>query len=1331
MDTTNTTIDAQQACHSLVRETHPLATIEEKQESHTSQATAQDGTAAKRQRLGFQCDVCRSSYAEKRSLVRHRRTSAGCSGHGYDSTQHRCSYCSRTFTRDDIRKRHEKEKHLKLKRSATPVPPSGPDSIGRQHAAVQDLSYTYTQLPSRDSGDLGQPAEYATGPLDTVNHLGSNDEDCVKGTVSPTERYSLLEPVWRGGGPDSDQEADHDGNNRQEGVKDPVISTERSCTTGPVWSAGRSDASQGLDSDTSSSDHDPSASYRAQGSAVDILPTTASDDDSCKGSTSINSQAHDSAVDVQTASSWVKEGDTGASATPTTEPDALRPEDNDDDSISIRPAHSFGPTTVKLILPIRPLPIKALRKSGAARLPRDMAHNPLCPLCRKPFGSTVAEVRNHVGRHMTELESEHVCKECGDIGFVHLADLEHHQRCAANGNCGFHFEHLFQCTGHHPPDEFDELLGDKDRPALRDRLWQWEQSQLHAFKLQVDDPAILPPLATESDRWSIGAFRMRPRTQSFTTLASSLGFRSDPDCGAYQLNRGLHARDRLSDIVVSSIKRTVRKTAFPLSKEMADNYAKQTTLAAWRGELDVVRKLISNGADVNRLMSLDFGEPPPRTLNAVAASILGGDLDVLQYLLDHRGDANIAIFADRNGPDRSVSGMLHLAIKQGKLEAASALLAHGARPDGVKGETSSPILEAAKIGHDAVEMTRLLLEHGAQSNGADGDDASPLWRAVHHENYELARLLLDNGASPNGVDHDRSSPIWEAVRHRNMELVRLFLRHDASPDGLDRDESSLIVGAARRDDIVIMRMLLEHGASPHGWDGEHPSTLIEAVRQSSFSMAHMLLGHGLSPNGIDGDNSSPLSEAVRQDNFGMVQMLLKYGAIPDGTYGDKSSPLSEAVRQGNIELMQLLLEYHASPDGTPKDNGLPPISEAVHHNKVGMAQVLLEHGANASRAMADGTLFYKTVELGFVDMVQWLLKHGADANGKGGGCWPINAAAGSGTAEMVQLLLEHGADANGKGCWTMIAAARSGNAEMVRLLLEHGATVDPSNIVPLAFMAAKSGDEDLLRNLRVRSGANIDGHECDPRWYQKDRCGLSIVAAAAECDVEAVELLLSHGVGANASCVFHGTALVAAAEKGSTGVIRVLLSHGALTGGPRRSARRAALLCGKHEASTLLWDHGPDPNAYLSYPPQSALMRETSEAIEQALASGATAFHSTAFLQAVEHSARCADARVIRRLIEQGFDVNQELGCSGTVLHVLLSSPENYFYENQLLELVKQLLQAGSDLSIEGSGRDTIATVRQIAQSFPEAEAEGRGASAFRILQNLVLLDVRWRGARR
>ena len=270
--------------------------------------------------------------------------------------------------------------------------------------------------------------------------------------------------------------------------------------------------------------------------------------------------------------------------------------------------------------------------------------------------------------------------------------------------CGFDFEHLHECTGHHSKGEFDHLIKDTDRPAMTDQLREWEQFQLKCFHAFV---AAIPQFVYESndnDWWSLHAMK-RSSILSVTTMFSELTVQSAPDKAGYQGR------------VRGSTRSKIRKTSTKLwtSRTVSDSPTIPKRLpsatnigwtddpimlnfveAAARGDLDSMKSLTQSSLafdasayvawrDSNIDLIGRYWQPAWNSASAVItpfrAAAAYGHLHVVSWLLFDSQEHYI-LGIDREikpEPGNLLPSALALAICMGHLEVAALLIETGAR----------------------------------------------------------------------------------------------------------------------------------------------------------------------------------------------------------------------------------------------------------------------------------------------------------------------------------------------------------------------------------------------------------------------------------------------------------------------------------------------------------------------------------------------------------------------------------------------------------------------------------------------------------------------------
>jgi ankyrin repeat protein len=211
--------------------------------------------------------------------------------------------------------------------------------------------------------------------------------------------------------------------------------------------------------------------------------------------------------------------------------------------------------------------------------------------------------------------------------------------------------------------------------------------------------------------------------------------------------------------------------------------------AARHGHLDVVRYLVTRGADVDIVNK--NGQPP------------------LSYALGKHHEG-VAEFLMARGADLELrglfGGMLHSAAGGSNLEAARYLLSLGFDVNEPAREYDiRPLCSAGYSG--TPEMIGFLIEQGAEVQGACGRAGrTALHRAADGSNVAGARVLLEHGHDPNGRPGESRTPLHMAVEKGNQEFVKLLLEYDVDPDRKDWDERTALEIARKRqrDEIVLL-----------------------------------------------------------------------------------------------------------------------------------------------------------------------------------------------------------------------------------------------------------------------------------------------------------------------------------------------------------------------------------------------------------------------------------------------------------------------------------------------------------------------------------------------
>ncbi|KAH8651560.1 ankyrin repeat-containing domain protein [Tricladium varicosporioides] len=211
--------------------------------------------------------------------------------------------------------------------------------------------------------------------------------------------------------------------------------------------------------------------------------------------------------------------------------------------------------------------------------------------------------------------------------------------------------------------------------------------------------------------------------------------------------------------------------------------------------IDIARKLINAGADVNRAFSSE-GAP---LHNAVYA----GRLDLVQMLLDAGADVN------GKAPDGNTA--LLNAVHKDDIDIIKVLLDAGADIKAFapveRGRTA--LQGAAECGNTAA--VRFLLERGADCNepAAQSEGVTALQAAAIGGHLQVALTLLKAGANINApaAKINGRSALEAAAEHGRLDIVSLLLENDIDANGLGSRCKDAAKLAERNGHIFISRML--------------------------------------------------------------------------------------------------------------------------------------------------------------------------------------------------------------------------------------------------------------------------------------------------------------------------------------------------------------------------------------------------------------------------------------------------------------------------------------------------------------------------------------------
>jgi ankyrin repeat protein len=296
--------------------------------------------------------------------------------------------------------------------------------------------------------------------------------------------------------------------------------------------------------------------------------------------------------------------------------------------------------------------------------------------------------------------------------------------------------------------------------------------------------------------------------------------------------------------------------------------------AAWDGDVDKVRMLISKGVDVN---SCDRVDP-------VIFQRIAGMSDV---------------------PDPSLktsltwaTTALHYASEKGHQEVVELLIANGANVNTMNNDGQTPLDIAVRRGHKAI--VELL-----QAKVAD----SSIHMAAFVGSLEKLRSFVQTGADEDARDKNGRTPLLRAITGRHIEAVRFLIEGGADVNKPDEQGYVPLVHALWTLDSDMVRLLLNNEGDVHAKDKSNYTPLHWAVMMGSTELTELILDAGADVNAESTTGETPL-DLAKQGGPKIVELLNKHMLPGDLVITNVSVP--STCIQGNILPVTVTLNNRGS-----------------------------------------------------------------------------------------------------------------------------------------------------------------------------------------------------------------------------------------------------------------------------------------------------------------------------------------------------------------------------------------------------------------------------------
>ncbi|HET6653968.1 MAG TPA: ankyrin repeat domain-containing protein [Nocardioides sp.] len=355
--------------------------------------------------------------------------------------------------------------------------------------------------------------------------------------------------------------------------------------------------------------------------------------------------------------------------------------------------------------------------------------------------------------------------------------------------------------------------------------------------------------------------------------------------------------------------------------------------AAWADDVELARRLIRRGADVNA--------KDDTVQSAYLISTSEGHLRLLDLTL--RNGARVNDKDSFNG-----TGLIR-AADRGHAQVVGRLVRAGIALDHVNNLGWTALHEAIILGDGGpryVETVRVLVAAGADVGVPSARDGVTPVQHARSRGYDQMAALLERAAGREVPRARASDVLLEAAASGDADRSALALRAGADLEARDERRRTPLLRAATGDRVAVARLLVAMGADPDALDDQHDTPWLVTGVTGSVPMLEALLPAGPDltiRNRFGGVSVIPASERGHVD---YVRRVVRTGIDVDHVNDLGWTAMLEAVILGDggpahREIVRILLR--AGADQTIADrNGVTPLEHAEASGQTGVARILRE-----------------------------------------------------------------------------------------------------------------------------------------------------------------------------------------------------------------------------------------------------------------------------------------------------------------------------------------------------------------------------------------------------
>ncbi|CAN5617547.1 hypothetical protein BH20ACI4_BH20ACI4_23720 [soil metagenome] len=268
--------------------------------------------------------------------------------------------------------------------------------------------------------------------------------------------------------------------------------------------------------------------------------------------------------------------------------------------------------------------------------------------------------------------------------------------------------------------------------------------------------------------------------------------------------------------------------------------------------------------------------------------------------------------ASINTPDGAGRTALLTAVDHGQIEIVGFLLENGANPNLLYGDSenydnycASPLMTA--VFREDFNLIKLLLAKTADPNLTCKNGQNALRVAIKNNKFEIFEMLIKAGADARAVDDNGETNLMFAARNGNAAAVGKMLERGVPVNARNKQGSTALMFAVigygtMKSRFEKVKLLLEAGADPNIINEQK----FGGSSGSQFERCETALINVAGDADADADENAPLS---------IIDLLIAHKADVNFTCQNGWNALHRAIYNGQVKGVRKLLDAGADVSG--------------------------------------------------------------------------------------------------------------------------------------------------------------------------------------------------------------------------------------------------------------------------------------------------------------------------------------------------------------------------------------------------------------------------------